>query len=295
MYAVSALQNRLARSSRRFVWSAAASGLALLFAFFVSVAWDSYRGTIAATEQSMANVAALIEQDIARNFELYDLSLRAVLDGIGDPEVMAQPKRLRQIALFDRSATAPGLGALVALDKDGSIFLDSRAADVRKGNFADREYFAMHRDSEEDMGLYFSRPFRARLQGNIWSISISRRITTPDGRFGGIVSGTVMLDFIKRMFDRVALGHHGSIALFRSDGVLIVRNIDTGQDQQIGADWRDAPLFQHLDSASAPPSRAITPRMASRGSTPTTASPACRWWPRSGYRRPRCWRRSGAR
>ncbi len=242
-----ALRKRLARSSRRFVLSAAAGGLLTLFVFFFGVAWDSYRATIENTQLSIGNIAALIEQDIARNFELYDLSLQAVIDGITDPEVMAEPKRLRQIALFDRSATAPGLGAMVALDKNGSIFLDSLTAGVREGNFADREYFRIHRESEEDIGLYFSRPFRARLQNSIWSISISRRLTAPDGTFGGIVSGTVKLDYIKGLFDRVALGHHGSISLFRNDGILIVRNIDTQADNQIGMDWRDAPLFQHLD------------------------------------------------
>ena len=241
------LRKRLAQSSRLFVWSAAAGGLLTLFVFFFGVAWDSYRATIANTQLAISNIAALIEQDIARNFELYDLSLQAVIDGINDPEVMAEPKRLRQIALFDRSATAPGLGAMVALDQNGSIFLDSLNAGVREGNFADREYFQIHRDSEEDIGLYFSRPFRARLQNSIWSISISRRLTAPDGTFGGIVSGTVKLDYIKGLFDRVALGHHGSISLFRNDGVLIVRNIDTQSDNQIGMDWRDAPLFQHLD------------------------------------------------
>jgi diguanylate cyclase (GGDEF)-like protein len=140
---------------------------------------------------------------------------------------------------------------MVALDKSGTIFLDSHAADLRKGNFADREYFQIHRDAPGDIGLYISKPFRARLQQSIWSISISRRLANPDGSFRGIVSGTVKLDYFKHLFDKVALGHHGSISLFRNDGLLLVRNIDTMADDQIGADWRRAPLFRALDGRPA--------------------------------------------
>ena len=34
----------------------------------------------------------LIERDIARNIELYDLSLQNVVDGITDPELAALPR-----------------------------------------------------------------------------------------------------------------------------------------------------------------------------------------------------------
>ena len=92
MHPVTMLRKRLAHSSRLFVWSAAGGGLLLLLVFFLSVAWDSYRNRVAASRQTVANIAALIAQDIARNLALYDLSLQAVIDGVADPEVMAQPQ-----------------------------------------------------------------------------------------------------------------------------------------------------------------------------------------------------------
>lgn len=215
-----------------------------MLAFFVAIGRDFYRSTLELTEQQASNVATLVEQGIARDIELYHLSLQAVLDGIADPEVMAQPPRLRQIELFDRSTTAQGLGALVVLDSDGSIVLDSLATPVRRGNFADREYFQIHRHSGRDIGLYISKPFKARLQGNIWSISLSRRVTRPDGSFGGIVSGTVKLDYIRQRFDNVHLGVDGVITLFRDDGIVLARNL--GGDELIGRDLSSAPLFTQI-------------------------------------------------
>jgi diguanylate cyclase (GGDEF)-like protein len=231
------------------VWAATAAGLAVMLAFFVAIGRDFYRSTLELTDQQARNIATLVEQDVARDIELYHLSLQAVLEGIADTEVMAQPPRLRQISLFDRSTTAQGLGALVVLDANGSIVLDSLASPVRRGNFADREYFRIHRDAPHDIGLYISKPFQARLQGDIWSLSLSRRVTRPDGSFGGIVSGTVKLDYIRQRFENVQLGTDGAITLFRDDGIVLARN-SAGHDMT-GRDLSTAPLFSHVSNGAS--------------------------------------------
>ncbi len=114
----------LMRSSRAFVWSATACGLIVLFAFFAAVGYDFYRTTLSMNKQVATNVAALAAQDIARNIALYDLSIQSVVEGIADPDILYQEPGLRQKILFDKSATAPGLGTLAALDEKGDIFLD---------------------------------------------------------------------------------------------------------------------------------------------------------------------------
>src|ERR1044072_7848365 len=164
----------------RFVWTATLAGLAIKLAFFAAIGWDFYRSTVSSTEQQAMNVATLVEQAVARDIELYDLSLHAVLDGIRDPEVMAQSPRVRHITLFDRSTTARGLGALVVLDQNGTIVADSVSLDPRAGISADRKYSKVNREAAAGVGLYISRPFRTRLQDNIWSISLSRRIVRED-------------------------------------------------------------------------------------------------------------------
>ncbi len=44
-------------------------------------------------------------------------------------------------------------------------------------------------------------------------------MTRPDGSFGGIVSGTVLLTGVRQRFDSVHLGMDGAITLFRDDGL----------------------------------------------------------------------------
>jgi len=238
------LRSMLMHSSRTFVWSATACGLVVLLSFFAAIGYDFYRATIQMNEQAAMNIAALASQTIERDIELYDLSLQSVLDGVNDPDILYQEPGLRQKILFDRSATAPGLGSLVAIDEKGNFFLDSHGFPPRAGNFADRDYFNIHGDPK--IGLYISKPFMARLQDNIWSISVSRRINKPDGDFGGIVSGTIRLGYFERIFNKVAMGPHDSIVLLRTDGTLVAYN--SSIVDQTGADWRAAPVFAHLKS-----------------------------------------------
>jgi diguanylate cyclase (GGDEF)-like protein len=226
------------------IWSATAVGLSIQFAVFATIAFEFYRSTLDNSFVVAENTAGLIEQDISRNIELYDLSLQAVAEKMDDAEVMALPPRLKKIAVFDRSTTAPGLGAMVVLDKNGTIILDSLSAIPRKGNFADREYFKFQRDTPREDGLYISRPFQARLQDGTWSISISRRLNNPDGSFNGIVSGTLKLEFLSQRMDSLALGKQGVVALFRTDGIVLVRSIDGNLN--VGADWSNASVFRHL-------------------------------------------------
>lgn len=238
------LSHMLAQPSPRVIWTAAVCGLAIQFAVFAAIAFDSYRDTLATSFEVAENIATLIERDIARNIELYDLSLRAVTESVSDPEVMALPPRLKQMAVFDRTTTAPGLGAMVVLDKNGQIFLDSYQSPPRAGNFSDREYFKFQRDTPNADGLYFSRPFQARLQQDAWSISISRRINAIDGSFAGIVSGTIKLDFIRDRMESVALGKRGIASFFRSDGIVFAQNVIDSPN--VGADWSRAELFKRL-------------------------------------------------
>ena len=58
-------------------------------------------------QQASAIGVATLEADIARNIDLYALSLQAVVDNLAEPEVRSVSNKLRQLILFDRSAT-PG-------------------------------------------------------------------------------------------------------------------------------------------------------------------------------------------
>ena len=90
-----------------------------------AVALDFRKQTVIIAERSAWYIAMLLNQAIARDLELYDYSLQGIIEGMNDAEVMAQSPRLKQATLFDRSAAGHGLGAMVVLDENGTIVLDS--------------------------------------------------------------------------------------------------------------------------------------------------------------------------
>jgi diguanylate cyclase (GGDEF)-like protein len=245
MLKLSSLSRTIGQPGPRVIWTATVCGMLVQFIVFAAATFDSYRATIASSFEIAENIAALIVHDIARNIEIYDISLQAVADAVRDPEVMALPPRLKQLAVFDRAATATGLGSMVVLDSDGTIVLDSQQVPPRAGNFADREHFRFQRDTPRLDGFYIGRPFVSRIENNnTWSMAISRRLNADDGSFAGIVSGTLNLDYIHDRMEAAALGKNGTAALLRNDGIVFAQS--SVGNPNVGADWSQAAVFKHL-------------------------------------------------
>jgi diguanylate cyclase (GGDEF)-like protein len=172
-------------------------------------------------QEAAINVSLLVERDTARNLELYDLSLQAVIEGLEHPGVRGLPPDLRRMVLFDRSTTAKDMGSLLVLDEGGNIIIDSKVDPPRRVNLSDRDYFRVHRDAA-NVGLYVSHPFEPRMTSGT-SIALSRRLSHPDGSFAGVVVGTMRLNYFRNLFAGMNLGECGSMALMLADGTMLMR------------------------------------------------------------------------
>ena len=173
-------------------------------------------------QQAARNLLLALDRDIARNLTILDLSVQGVIDGLADPGINQATPSVRHHALFDRSATAEDLGSILVLDVDGNVIEDSTSLIPHVLALGDRDYFQVHRD-RADVGMYVSRPFRSRLANGDLRFSISRRISAPDGAFGGVVQATLRLNFFRRLFDHLELGSKGIITLVRTDGRVLTR------------------------------------------------------------------------
>ena len=215
--------------------------LTLICAVVAGLLYDGRLEQFRRASAEAVNLSAIISQDIARNVEFFDLSLQGVIDDLKIPEVMASPVALRRLILFDRAATAPYLGAIRVLDTSGNIVIDSRDLQPRALNFADREYFRVQAE-KADVGLYIGKPIISRTDGQL-IIGMSRRINNPDGSFGGVVVGTLHLEYLHRLFAGTKLGPNGSLTLFRDDGTVLMREPFTSA---VGTLVRPPLLFARL-------------------------------------------------
>ncbi|WP_176109849.1 sensor domain-containing diguanylate cyclase [Paraburkholderia youngii] len=204
--------------------------------------YQSREDAIARALDSTRDVATITQRDIARNFELYSLSLQAVAEGLGRPGVLDSPRLWREI-LFDRAATGQYVGAMVVLDAVGNVVIDSENDVPRRGNLSDRQYFRIQREVP-NFGLYVSAPYNSRLRPGSRSIALSRRLSRPDGTFAGIVALGIDQEYFASLFADLRIGQHGSVSIVRTDGTIIVRRPD---DRNVtGTDISKTEFFERL-------------------------------------------------
>jgi diguanylate cyclase (GGDEF)-like protein len=188
-------------------------------AICASVMLDMRHGEEALARQTLENLASSIDADISRNVELYDLSLRAVASNMVLPEINDVSKPIRHLILFDHAATANHFGAIQVFDAEGRLIVDASTLDPVAENRSDEEYFTVHRD-RGDAGLFISRP---TLHHGAYAIVLSRRITGADGRFLGVVAGSIRFSYFHDLFGRLNLDPEDSITVLRRDGTVIMR------------------------------------------------------------------------
>ncbi len=184
-----------------------------------SVMLDMRHGEEKLARQTLGNLVSGIDADIGRNVELYDLSLRAVANNMVVPEIDQVSKPIRQLILFDHAATAKHFGGIQVFDAEGRLIIDAATLDPVLEDRSDEEYFKVHRD-QPDVGLFISRPM---LHHGAYAIVLSRRITGEDGRFLGVVAGSIRFSYFHDLFGRLHLDPDDTITVFRRDGTVIMR------------------------------------------------------------------------
>lgn len=226
------------RLSPRWLIAAAATiviGFSLICA---SVLFSMRRGDEKLAQQTLGNLASSIDAEIARNLELYDMSMRNVVANMTSPELLEVSRSVRQLVLFDYAATARHFGAIQVLDAGGNVTLDSSTLDPKQQNFVRDEFFTIHQ-RDPLFGLYISRPM---LHNGVYGILLSRRIAARDGQFIGVVTGFIDYNYFHEIAARLQLERDDIIAVFRQDGVVIMRTpFDAGI---IGRDLSHRPSVQ---------------------------------------------------
>jgi len=191
------------------------------------------------------SLVAALQSDISRNIESYDLSLHAVIDNLAYPEVTSISPGLRQLVLFDRSASAKHLNAITLLDENGIVRLDSRTPFAKPIDHSGQSYFQFHKNAKH-FQLHISEPIVAPETGTR-VIVVSRRLSNLDGSFAGVVAGSVRLSYFQQLFKEASLGSNGSITLAHSDGTLLMRW--PYQEAMLGRSLKSGELYKRLKVA----------------------------------------------
>jgi diguanylate cyclase (GGDEF)-like protein len=167
-------------------------------------------------------VVAAVAADIARNVETLDLSIVGAMENQALPGLSDMPPQQRRLVLFDRSVAARHLNALLVMGENGRIRYDSRTTEPSQADFSDRDYFKVHKYNDR-VGLFIASPIVSRVNG-LAVIPFSRRLNKEDGSFGGVVMGSMRIDYLEDAFKAIKLGPAGTVTLARNDGIVLVRS-----------------------------------------------------------------------
>jgi len=108
------------------------------------------------------------------------------------------------------------------IDPHGIIRLTSIGPVRSRVDTSQNRSFRVHINSTTDE-LDISEPRIGRLSGRL-SIQLTRRLTAPDGAFGGTISSSLDVLRLQQFYNSLDIGHDGMISLVGFDGIIRVRS-----------------------------------------------------------------------
>ncbi len=236
--------NRLLSAEKVLIASGGAGVLAILV--IVGLLLSKLRDDATkAAQRSASNIIQLIEADIRRNAELYELAIQGVIDAEKNQQSPNLPPELQHALKFTRVATTRFMGGLLRLNAAGDVVADSAFMVPRQRNFADRDYFLKHQN-DSDLGMHIGRPIKGRMNDQDWRITFSRRVSNAQGHFDGIVVGGMRVAYFDGLFAPLEIGTKGAINLIRPDGILLARRGPHGEHMNLGQDFSEYSNFQRI-------------------------------------------------
>jgi diguanylate cyclase (GGDEF)-like protein len=192
-----------------------------------------------AAVQNSANLARAFEEHLSRTLNEIDRSLKAIrANYLLDPEGFDLRRWLAISHLFDDHTLQVAI-----ISAGGFIKLSNINSSTAVGtDLRDREHFRRFVDDSND-DLFVSKPVIGRTTGK-WSVQLARRITNPDGSFGGVVDASLDPSYLSRFYSSVDVGTDGYVRIIGLDGV--VRAVGGHSSEALAKDLTSAALFTHL-------------------------------------------------
>ncbi len=239
--------------SRRWVSAAGMFAFAFLVigTFVTLMALDLLRmraDAIRTSERNTAAFALALGDNLGQTVSAVDRVMQTVLPRMqGDSDRTFPAMDKLRSELLTLLSTIPEAQIFAAFDGDGVRFLNLTGwPDSKSSDGPSKDYFVAHR-ANPNLGLSVSNVFQS---GSGYTImSLSRRLNNPDGSFAGTLAISTELRYLQRIYDQAALSRNGSIALYRTDGTLLIRHPQT--KDQINKNFGNTELFtKYLKEAS---------------------------------------------
>ncbi len=212
----------------------------------MSRAWDA---AMRGARDDVTNISRSLAQHATGLLDGIEMTLAGMAERVGNDDRAALSNFIRR-----RAEGMAHLRTLALLDADGRWLADSRDLEAAtrppeavRAPEPGRDDLRWHREHPgTDLYVGPPRPDRGHV-GPI--IPISRRLTRPDGSFGGIVLAALDPKVLQDVYDGVRLDSRSAIALWREDGRLLVRRPAVALTDR---NFADTDFFRAMDARGRP-------------------------------------------
>ena len=175
---------------------------------------------------SLKNLSYMISDQANRSMLSVSTSVSRVIAKLQSRKATTVPAMVAaansdsmQSVLDDAVTDSSSLAAMFVIGADGQVDLRSHSSTIDANYLTSDSYMGKISHLAPDAVL-LSSPFQS-LNAGTWMLSISKRVSAPDGSFLGVVAGIVKLSAFSDLLDRIPLGKNGSISLFKSAGEIV--------------------------------------------------------------------------
>jgi PAS domain S-box-containing protein len=202
--------------------------------------WNSYDRSLQQARRETSNLTIAVAEQTSRVLETVDLILRRAKQRIEQNETFSSADLAQMLS--NGLIEIPQIRRLGVIDAQGIAIGDSTDLSPLRLDLSDREYFKAVRDRPE-IDLFVGAPAVSRADGQ-WSFYAVRRVIGPAGEFRGAVVAVLEPRYFETFYSAILPAPDGAIALYRDDGVLLVRFPQV--PAVLGRSFADSNLFREL-------------------------------------------------
>ncbi len=218
-------------------------GGAFIISVIVSlIGWAILHGRADAhhtAEITTANLSQILADNFNSAIRQVDLGMLSILDEVARQQASGHREDgALRAALARQDSRHPGLLGFRVYGSDGKLRTGVSNIVNPNSDLSQRDDFKILRDMPTSAMVVTPPVFGPAVQQ--WVISLGRRITNPDGSFGGAVYSAIPVKALAQSFASVDLGPGGTVALYHTSFKIAARFSETkGPNDPVGLSITD--------------------------------------------------------
>jgi len=203
---------------------------------------------LAEATRNASTLARALDEHVRRTFEPVEVMLGSLASDIRDAGGIPRlPEERLHRWLQARQAQLPQINGMFAYGPDAILYAGSFRYPTLRLDGSVIEYVRAHL-GPVDAPLFVGRPAISPVS-RLPTIPVTHRIPGPAGAFGGVLGATIDPRRLEAFYRDLALAPGEGLALFRSDGILLIR-FPISPALEPGSDFAGTQLFTNGVSSS---------------------------------------------